>query len=156
MRYTATFALLSLLTGALAGGGDQGSDCVMTRILPTVTVGCSENLSGATAAPSPHAPQQPGHQSYPSGTAKPVADRPGTQSVAAKPYQSTQPGSSGGSDIRPVINGHSGSNATAHTLEPSDAPHVVSGASGLITYANAEVIIASLLAYLVPILIRDL
>ncbi|KAF5620719.1 hypothetical protein F25303_12484 [Fusarium sp. NRRL 25303] len=153
MKYSSTFALFSLLIGALAGGNDQGSDCVMTRILPTVTVGCSENLSGTTVAPSPHATQEPGHQSYPSGTVKPIADQPGTQSVAANPSQPSYPGSSGGSDTRPANNGHSGSNATNHVPGASDAPHVVSGASGLITHANAEVIIASLLACFVPILI---
>ncbi|KAL5598184.1 hypothetical protein FOBRF1_011977 [Fusarium oxysporum] len=153
MKHLSTIALLSLLSGALAGRNDLASDCVLTKTLPTVTVGCSEHLPSATTVLSLPATQQPGHKSYPSGIAKPGVDQPDTQSLAAKPSQSTSPGSSGASDTKPTINGTSGSNSTDHAPGASDAPALVSGASGMISHVNVEMVMASLLACLMPILI---
>ncbi|KAF5601275.1 hypothetical protein FPCIR_2325 [Fusarium pseudocircinatum] len=153
MKHLSALILLPLLNGVLAGGDGQPSDCVMTRVLPTVTVGCSETLPGATGALSPHATQPSGDQHYPPTAVEPEVHHPGSQSLAANPNQPTSAGSGQNSDHRPAVGGQSGNNATQASPGSSDAPAIVSGGSALIGHVSAEMIMASLLACLMPVLI---
>ncbi|KAF5230452.1 hypothetical protein FANTH_13831 [Fusarium anthophilum] len=153
MKHLSTLTLLPLLSGVLAGGNDLASSCVLTRVLPTVTVGCSENLTGAATALSPHATQQSGDQHYPSAAVEPDVHHPGTQSLTANPNQSTSSGSGQNSDSRPANVGQSGKNTTQAAPGSSDAPAIASGSSGLIGHMSVEMVMASLLACLMPVLI---
>ncbi|KAF5688607.1 hypothetical protein FDENT_4827 [Fusarium denticulatum] len=153
MKHLSALILLPLLNGVLAGGDGQPSSCVMTRVLPTVTVGCSETLPGATGALPPHATQPSGDQHYPPPAVKPDGHHPGGQSAAPNPSQSTSPGPGKDSDHRPVNNGQSGNNATPAPPGSSAPPVIVSGSSVLIGRVSAEMVMASLLACLMPVLI---
>ncbi|KAF4943622.1 hypothetical protein FGADI_13286 [Fusarium gaditjirri] len=150
MKPLSPLILLSLLHGSLAAGNDLASGCVLTKVLPTVTTGCSENLSGATQQPGHSAPS--GSGSYTPENREPEdSDHPGTKSLGAKPNQPTSSDSGHGSDSRPIINGQPGSNTTAHTPGSTDAPQVVSGASGMTTI-RAEMAVAGFLVSFVPVL----
>ncbi|KAF5543972.1 hypothetical protein FMEXI_6808 [Fusarium mexicanum] len=153
MKHLSAFILLPLVNGVLAGGNDQPSSCALTRVLPTVTVGCSETLPGATGALSPHATQPSGDQNYPPTAVEPEVHHPGSQSLAGNPNQPTSAGSGPNSDHRPAVGGQSDSNATQAAPGSSDAPAIVSGSSALIGHLSPEMVMASLLACLMPVLI---
>ncbi|CVL00451.1 uncharacterized protein FMAN_09892 [Fusarium mangiferae] len=167
MKHLSIFCLLSVLNGALAGSNDPASGCVMTSVLPTVTVGCSEALPSATQFYPPLGTQQPGHESSSPinvqpgqhssspGIAQPGVDHPGTQSLTGVPSKPTS-GSGRTSGSRPVINGGSGSNGTHTAPGTHGAPTIVSGASVLMAHVSVEMVVASLLACFMPMLIERL
>ncbi|KAF5638391.1 uncharacterized protein FTJAE_5296 [Fusarium tjaetaba] len=151
MKPLSPLVLLSLLHEALAGGNDMASGCVSTRVLPTVTTGCSENLPGAT--------KQPGHSApYGSGSYSPADPEPedshhtGTKSLDAKPNQPTSSDSGHGSGYIPTIDGQPGSNTTGPVPGSTEAPQFVSGSSDMVARIRAELVVVSLLASFMPIL----
>ncbi|KAF5642153.1 hypothetical protein F52700_3185 [Fusarium sp. NRRL 52700] len=153
MKHFSALILVPLLNGVLAGGDGQASSCVLTRVLPTVTVGCSETLPVATGAFSPHATEQPGDQHHHPTAIEPDIHHPGSQSLAANPNQPTSAGSGQKSDSRPSTAGQAPKNATQASPGSSDAPAIVSGSSVLIGHVSAEMVMASLLACLMPVLV---
>jgi hypothetical protein len=156
MKPLSPLVLLSLLHGALAGDNDLASSCSSTMVLPTITTGCSENLSGATHQPDHSAPLGSGSYS-PADRTPEDSDHPGTKSPDTKPNQptSSDSGHDSGheSGYRPTIDSQPGSNTTDHVSGSTEAPQFISGAHGTVTRTRAEVVMVSLLASLVPILI---
>ncbi|KAF5654701.1 hypothetical protein FCIRC_13951 [Fusarium circinatum] len=152
MKHLSPLVILSLLHGALAGGNDLASGCVSTTVLPTVVTGCYGSLSSSTQQPDTSTPPSP--MSYTPEYHEPEGSNDsGTESLNAKPNQPTSSDSGHESGSRPMISGQPGSSTTAHVSGSTDAPQVVSGASGLIAEIRAEMAVISLLASFVPILV---
>ncbi|KAF5570759.1 hypothetical protein FPANT_13680 [Fusarium pseudoanthophilum] len=138
MKSLSTVAVLALLNGALADGEYMASGCVLTQTLPTVTVGCSETatINGQAGQGTPQFSNAPPASFSETSTAQ------GATFTNAPPV--SFPGSSS-------INGQDSQATTQSTPESSNAPPVIASGGSISTgHVNVEMVVASLLACLMP------